>query len=210
MRLPKRTHVSELSDSELMLLDFMFDSIVPRPLLEEGKFSTHHNTSYSHGFNTEDLNRILQRLVDQGVLFSAKNFHNYWKKEIESFGLTPTGGNLWESERKPVWERYVEDGQTPTEKEDVWKSNICSYSQETLKSCAKFYIKTGFLDVPISELEYTQSESQGSIYWKTQRTMYECQYLAREEEGGEILDWTEYERNRVWWRHISELQKYFA
>ncbi len=208
MELPQRTHISELADRELILFDMMFDSKVPRPILEDEKFSIHNNTAYSHGFDTLQLNKVLNRMLTQGLLFKEQN--NYRDEIVEYYGLTSKGGALWESERKPIWKRLIEDSQGLTEQEDVWSTTICSYSEEILRACVQYYIKSKFLGVPVSELKYVQSNLYSLIYWKKQEVVYQCHYLSREEEVAERPDWGEYEENRVWWRNVNELQRYFA
>ncbi len=208
MKLPQRTRISKLADNDLILLDFMFDATVPRPMLEDEKFSIHNNTSYSHEFDTLQLNKVLNRLLDQELLFTER--HKFREEKVEYYGLTSTGGKLWESERKPVWKRYVEDSQELAEQKGVWATTISSYSEEALFACVEYYVKNSFMGVPISELKYAQSNSSSLIYWKNNSVVYKCQFLAKEKEDVERTDWGKYKQNRVWWRNVCELQRYFA
>ncbi len=207
MEMPNRTGVSELGDRELILFDFLFDATAPRPMLENEKLAIHHNTGYSHEFEKEELNSILSRFSEKGLLFTQHQ--NYWGEVVPYYGLTLAGGKLWESERKPIWERYIDESQAAENGENIWATTISSYSKECLLACVKYYLEIGFLGEPISNLTYTQSNPESLIYWKDPGIVYECMFKAKDEHNQKV-DWNEYERNRVWWRHISELQKYIA
>lgn len=208
MELPKRARVSDLTNRELILLDFMFETPAPRPMLEDDVFPIHHNTTYSHGFNTQELSNVLNRFVNQGLIFAEGVI--YRGKQTQSFGLTATGGKLWEAERSPIWKRFVGDCQVMSKQEGKWETKVHSYSEGALAACIKYYIETGFLGKPISKLEYMQTTSYAFIYWKEKSTVYGCHYLAKDNRETEEVDWDEYEQSRTWWRNVRELQKKFV
>lgn len=207
MELPERTRTSNLTDSELILFDFLFDSIVPRPMLEKEEFLIHYNTGYSHDLNTQELNSVLDRFIKDDLLFEEKQ--NYWGKQVLFFGLTLKGGKIWESERKPIWSRYIVDAQDHTETDNIWKAEICSYSKETLITCVNYYVENGFFGDLVSSLKYAQLDSQCLIYWRIPSIVYECTFLVST-DGNEKIDWEKYNSERVWWRNVRELQKSFA
>ena len=202
-----RSHESNLSDRELFLLDFLFDAIAPRAMIDDENFPIHNNTPYSHGFNTRELDAVLIKFSNEDVLFSEQ--HNHHGKQTQYFGLTAKGGELWESERKPSWGRYIDDSQELSKEEGIWKAKIRAFSPEILTESSAYYAESGFLGIPVSELEYAQVISS-LVYWKEPFTVYECTYLAREDECPKKTNWAEYEKNRKWWRNVRELQKCLA
>lgn len=119
-----RTGATDLTDGELLILDFLFDlNRVPYRALRNEAFAFHHNCVAGHGMDDDALWDVLDRRVADGTLrltleeidrddaepgdergdvpdpAGGPPLHRY-------YALTPAGGRLWEAERLPDWDRY--------------------------------------------------------------------------------------------------------
>jgi len=66
MNPPKRTYRTELTDPELLILDFLFDKGgASFTMLSSGelRYAFHMNCSYDHGLSDEELRSTISRLL---------------------------------------------------------------------------------------------------------------------------------------------------
>ena len=62
---PKRTHATSLSDSQLLLFDFLFDTSLSFHHMRAEAYSLYMNCSYSHGLDDAELESTLNKLIRQ-------------------------------------------------------------------------------------------------------------------------------------------------
>ena len=75
-------------------------------MLRRSAFADHWNRP-SHKLDDDQLCDTLSRFCEANVLASEPDT---WREETcVLYGLTPHGGELWEAERTPVWDRYAMD-----------------------------------------------------------------------------------------------------
>jgi hypothetical protein len=68
MELPKRTNATDLTDNELLLFDFLFDTSLAFHHLRTDDYSFHMNCTYSHSLDDDRLRVTLASLVDRRLL----------------------------------------------------------------------------------------------------------------------------------------------
>ena len=104
---PLRTHTTNLTDDELLLLDVMFNVAVIPPMLRQCNFTPQFNLP-SHAINDASLDLTLSRFIEDGIIQTlGDRFRGH-----QYISLTEQGGELWSSERCPVWERYCSTRET--------------------------------------------------------------------------------------------------
>jgi hypothetical protein len=102
-----RTHRTSLNDDELILLDVLFKWRISFAALRSANFAVQFNCD-SHKLNDAQLSETLDRFCEKGILTMEPPHPEPGLKGYgEWFEITARGGELWESERTPVWERFV-------------------------------------------------------------------------------------------------------
>jgi len=99
-----RTHSTDLSNDELLILDLLFDLHTTAPMLRRCNIVPQFN-SEPHGLSDTELRITLDRFMRDGITTFTDhewNGHRY-------IALTEHGGQLWEQERCPIWNRYCTD-----------------------------------------------------------------------------------------------------
>jgi hypothetical protein len=196
---PKRTYATDLTEDELTLLDVLFDGGASFHLLRRSDFSEQWN-HLSHGLDDGELQTTLDRLCGNQILelVDARN-RPYYR-------LTRTGGELWEQERTPVWERYATEryGNTTSDTPTV---SVCAVSP---------HIRDEFWSIgsriamwaPASRVRFGRITNHVLIPWKVFPSVYIA--VAHLTGDGWSVGWSESEFNRLrtWWRSVLELQKF--
>lgn len=100
---PERTGLSGLSDSELLLCDFLWEHTVMTRCLQDDVYPLHMNVGYSHGLTRRQLFATLAAMVERDLAIVNGNLVD----NNSSVTLTEAGGLQWELERKPPWDRFV-------------------------------------------------------------------------------------------------------
>jgi len=210
-QLPSRTDVTELSDDELLLFDAIFECPWPVQALRRGEYGFHLNVRYTHGLSDEDLRARIVELVDRGLMTTDI------RDPVESLNrpycaLTPTGGVLWELERKPDWSKYCSDSYDDDE------MAIDAYCEGTALACMRAFHEAGWHDIRPAEakcIRYRVGWEQRKwplISWKESKLDYSI-VVPHFERGGMQLPEIEkfaklaprYDEQRWWWRTITEL-----
>jgi len=204
----KRTNKTDLKYEELLILDALFDGACHPRVLQESYYSIFFNTPYSHSLSNRELILLIQDLNDRGLL----NFHGKKADEITSsdffegsspklyecsITLSPAGGQLWELERDPDWDKYVTEDMLDN---DLF--GIFSPSLETAKAFFEVSQRCGLYSYSgISD--YKKQKNLIGIEWRT----FDCVNVISValEEDPEETDWELYHQERMWWRSINEL-----
>ena len=191
--LPTRTGVTDLSDDELLLFDFLWWAYVPRRLLDSRHYAAQWNVGYTHSLNYEDLCTTLQQLL-QRQLVQCKN------DAPDLFTLTSKGAALWEMERQPDWERYVCEHGSHNEQ----RLSLVALNETTGRRYIGAMFSAGLI-VPTGHIRCRTIRD----YWITpSKRCAVAQLLRVNIRGDEQMryhDWKAYESGRDWWRSIIEL-----
>jgi len=106
MRKPlQRTRATYLTDDELILFDCLWSAGAGFSLLRREFFADEWNRD-SHNLDDDQLRDTLHRFLLSGLL-TVKN-HN----GDSSYWMTESGGQEWEAERLPVWDRFARNSYT--------------------------------------------------------------------------------------------------
>jgi hypothetical protein len=199
----KRTFCTSLSNDELILLDALFDVWdTPESLLPQN-FATAFNLPYAHDLETAGVRTTIEGLIERGLIQSrVERTH---AKEITWLALTAAGGELWTLEREPAWDCFCQDASWPAEPGDgCWMMCVRSPSLDTARAFLETGIRCGLYDVtPHHITEATTGEAL--IPWRRFSVVYELRAPLATRESV-YVDWARYQRERRWWRTISELE----
>jgi len=204
--LPYRTGLSSLSDGELIILDCLFDCRCEFRLLCNSHFKPQWNLPYSHNLDDEALRTTLASLCERGILASEK------ARGRIVFGMTPAGGEIWSSERRPNWDRFCTERYAET---------IRGRTMMTVIAVSPT-IRDDFLHYwPIypARRKTATIADFGLVPWRPFERLHigiACYAEKREWTPEESAVDTELQAkhratlavNRSWWRFVGELQRF--
>lgn len=200
LKIPMRSHATNLSDDDLILLDAMFDKRRSLQQLRAVNFGEAINfpPEYIHQLDDYDLRDAMGGLVARGWV----DIERGESRGRSMYGLTTAGGELWERERQPDWDRYVRSSSWCERIEglDQWLAEVMSPSVEI---AAAFYACDR--EVKIHKAGLTILDDYPLLYWKTFPTVYQILAPYSPLMDWPSVDWEVYEQNRVWWRDLMEL-----
>ena len=204
--LPYRTNTTWLSDDDLIILDVIFDGGVPFQLLRQKNFQDVWNLTFSHNLADDELRWRLRRLCDRDVVGTERY------DERTFFCMTSIGGDLWSQERCPVWERFCSDRYRTTSqgrtmmsvvavsakiRDDfvsLWPMYPARRRTATIGDCGLVPWRS-FHQLHVGVATYVEEHE-----WS--RDEFEV-WIHRDREHETLL-----ERERSWWRDVSELQRF--
>jgi len=204
--LPYRTNMTWLSEDDLIILDVMFDGGVPFRLLRQENFQDQWNLTYSHNLADDELRWRLRRLCEQDVIGTERYENDMF------FCMTSIGGDLWSQERCPVWERFCSDRYRTTSQDRTMMSVVAVSAK----------IRDDFLGLwPMypSRRRTATIGDYGVIPWRSFHQLHVgvATYVEEHEWSRDEFEvWihrdreheTLLERERSWWRDVSELQRF--
>ena len=176
--LPKRTGATDLTDDELLLFDFFWQWFVPRHSLDSESYSLHMNVAYTHGLNSAQIDDVLKNLLERELITCRKTSH-------QIYTLTPRGGALWESERQPVWERYISEPGSHNDK----RLSVVTLN-EALGRCYIGAMFSAGLIVPTTRIKCRPLKQCRFAPWKPVAGPYLLRVNIRRDEQIGLVDWT--------------------
>jgi hypothetical protein len=205
-KLPFRTNTTWLSDDDLILLDVLFDCGVMFRHLRRDNFQLQWNLGYAHSLDDDQLRCRLRWLIDHCVLDTDRHENRNY------FRMTANGGQLWSQERCPIWDRFCTERYKITLRNRTMMSVVAVSPQ----------IRDDFLRLwPMypARLRTATIADYGLVPWLPFPELhvgiatYDEQSEWTPEEYAVYLDGSrEYQavlqRERSWWRFVSELQRF--
>jgi hypothetical protein len=202
----RRTGISGLKDAELELLDALVIWVGSRASLRAKSFPGQYNRP-SHGFDDVELKAILDRFEKEGWT-TGEDYTNSRSEADRSVIMTPTGGQVWESERLPDWTRHVMDRGSGGAPE---RSRIAIFGHSPVIVRAFFDAGRagGFFNFAAGPI-HTGSAQRKWIYWRPPQTLFLLSAWVepwnREGEWWKRdVDWQLMESMRCWWRFPDEI-----
>jgi hypothetical protein len=154
----KRSANSSLTDTQLVLIDPMFNSLIPPNALRASNYASAFNVRYSHSLSDQLLARTLSALVDEGVIQKLQR-HNR-----TVYGLTDEGGATWETERKPDWSAYCFVAVLPSPSKT--KLEITTFSWDRAEKYLRLAAEQHAIGAPQREHLAWTTRRRSQIYWK--------------------------------------------
>lgn len=207
---PRRTNITELSDDELLLFDFLFDKHLCHHHLRAENYPFHMNCGYSHGLGDIDLEKSLTTLVERGLLTCKEamtlriEFREF--RRDKTYALTEAGGRLWELERCPDWDRFLATS--------TWELGIncrgmirvvCS-NESIGRLCLGSMFAAGLIS-PVSRIRVRLLRNVRLLPWKAFPRVNSIRYKINDNTNDVMFPahWDVYNAGRCWWRDIAEL-----
>lgn len=197
----RRTGVSGLTDAELELLDQAVWRSGTRASYRTEVFSGQYNRP-SHGLDDLTLKNTLDRFENSGWT-TGRDYSSPWSKTDRTVELTRCGGQLWESERQPDWNRYVMDFGVAWGFDDRerYRASMYGFSPRIVREFFDAASNCGFFSVvgPTRMAAATRKW----VYWRPRQVVYGLFFWIRDSKG----NWSQMEVNRTWWRFPDEIGK---
>lgn len=192
MRLPVRTKKTYLSDAEILIFDFLFSYWVPQAFLTRDQYPIHMNCRYSPGLTDAELDDTLLRLQEQGLI----------KQDEDFWGLTSAGGHLWELERLPDWNTYLNN--TSSESDDGMILKVDCLDLDVGRRFVETALVCGLYTFELEALREAPQEKDALIYWRAFSSAWSLSVPAK---FGDEADWELYFKRQTWWRDVNELTR---
>lgn len=178
-----------LSSEELTIIDVAAFHLAHVEHYFEPGFCETYNVPHS-GASNDFVLRIIEVLTKKGLVRIDSN---------ENVFLTDFGGQTWEYNRKPDWQKYIESYGGKDEIKIIGLSpTIC---------CRFLYHMIQIKDISAELLNLQSAYRKGTLtYWKKEEQLFEidCQPQRISADcGSGDEDWRE--KNRFWWSSVSEL-----
>ena len=200
-----RTHATNLTDDEVILLDAFFGIFGHMKIgfLYQKDFGMQFNTRFSHRLTNSEVETTISKFEKQGYLETK---HSERDAEL-LYKLSPKGGELWELERDPDWNKYC-GGYSP-EKEHGNSSEITSPSidlpyqfVETMIECGLYPPHTEILET----IEYYDVDD--FVSWKHFDKLYQLRLsFGKDRESHYPIKGWLYDQKQTWWRNTAELMR---
>lgn len=210
MQTPRRTYATELSDDELLLLDFLFDISLSSHRLRRADYSLHMNCQYSHGLTDQELKPTVQSLVDRGLVRSR--IRKVWQKTSGRhndsciYSMSETGGRQWELERLADWDRFVVSSRPGLPTNIRGMIRIVCRSEQVGRLCLGAMFASGLVS-PIDRIRVRTAWNARLLPWKTFERVVTVR--CKTSDGTFIqhapVHWDVYKISRCWWQDISKL-----
>lgn len=196
-----RTGISELTDSELLLLDIAALDGGLRSFFLREIFPMQYNYP-SHDLPDELLHETLDRFEQKGII-TGEDCLNYDSQPDRRIRLTSTGGALWESERLPDWSRFVTDSYSDRYIKIYGHSaSICEAFFEVARYTNLIQYRGGLVK--------KVSGHRRLVYWRDQQTIHCLAARIVCEENWPRWDYRYFEEDRCWWRFANEIGKFWS
>lgn len=201
--LPKRTATTGLSDDVLLLLDFLFDKWSSIQSLQRDVFPFHHNCSYSHSLDDDELQECIKRLMREGILQARVAGGS---RSCDVWTLTELGGHLWEKERLPDWTRFLGDSLWQDDERN-WTLEVrapsLTLAQDFVRTATRCNLWGDQLRTPWRQ---DLIDDHAWIAWRTFPRVHVLTVQVQPHCGS--ADWRLYNEERTWWRTMAELQRF--
>lgn len=217
---PNRSGVTELTDDELLIFDFLFRFSVPERALTRDKYRAHMNAGYSHGLDDSSLRHTLNQLANRGLISSAK------EEEDTVYSLGPAGSCLWELERQPIWERFCLSCSGGLRSQawerdhaiEIWR--VLSPSSSTCEEYLTVGAETGHIVLKGREptIRRRQLTNCPLLSWKTFSEVHSISYKAEADEYWRSDEKVEqfqkscaalrrFESRSTWWQTAPDIER---
>ncbi|HEY7375412.1 MAG TPA: hypothetical protein VIF57_24855 [Polyangia bacterium] len=189
-----RTGETELTDDELILCDTIFKArTVLRLLMVEGDdFNEMFNLGYRPSVGGADRLALIESMSRRGLIERSGDAD----RSGAAVSLTPDGGQLWERERRPVWEAQVRS---------TSRSDTSLTIRARRKEVADAFVK-GINEARMVETrgapEVAFEDDARLVSWRRSRTVVMTFRDFRDLPG---VDWVTYESQRIWWQSVPQL-----
>ncbi len=192
---PQRSGRSDLSDSELLLCDFLWKHSVRVRHLSDDVYPLHMNVRYSHGLNQTQLLTVLKRMLDRR--FIAVSAH---LADDQSFvTLTASGGARWELERNPRWDHFVSQ-----------RGNLADNRLTVIapsERLGRHYIGARIasdIEVQTGPIAVRRHVDLNLIPWRRFENLTVLRFSCYP-TGSKHPLWDLYDERRLWWTTLAEL-----
>lgn len=196
---------TDVTDDELLLMDFLA-VLGPAPLgmLRRDDYVMHMNLETTHDISDSGLSLVLDQMKTKGwVTLESED-----EPGKDRYALTPKGGLLWETERRPIWTRYSTALLGETAGRNYCR--VTAYDRQTGEQFIRTADALGysFHLLPDHQTRWEQISEPGIRYWDCLDRAWMCDFDIVRTDDSVWEDWGELERRRTWWDQLNELQKF--
>lgn len=173
------------------------------PFSPHGFFSLHYNYP-SHELDNDSLKATLHRFEEVNWIRSEDDVDPHSQRSGTSVFITEAGGEIWESERRPDWSRYVMACDWgPKGPKGRERLSITGPSESICRDFFNAGCECGLLNYEGSRIRYASGKRR-LFYWMPKQTVYLVSAWLNSTEIHDV-DWQLLERRRTWWRSLDEI-----
>ncbi|MBI5928595.1 MAG: hypothetical protein HY862_04760 [Chloroflexi bacterium] len=206
LKQPTRTHETDLTDDELILLDGMFvlwDSFTIDNLLGEN-FQEVTELEYCHSLRREEVVKTVNVFASRKFVVLHPMTSGNFQISLNSAGL-----KAWEDEHAPDWDRYCSHLMKIDYDEDdneEWSVTIFSPVLPLIYQFLDTALECGLLvDVQRDQVEFNHRQDEVWLGWIEFNDFYRLTFPCGPVDEDMEVDWELYETRRNWWGDLMEL-----
>ena len=206
--LPYRTYATSLSDDELILFDTFWYGSTWAHLLYGEFFLEQWNLGYKHALSDEQLCKTIWSLFGRGLLTLWKDPCSRHNRLCVS--LTDRGGELWSTERCPVWHRWATDSYRETRRGKNALA-LSTLSRDTLDNLTETGTATHLWDISNARIRPFQTiPNYRLVPWAPACELHVLIAIGLPDDSEREFDanWQLWNQKRQFWRGVPELQKF--
>ncbi|MCD0459983.1 hypothetical protein [Roseiconus lacunae] len=194
---PERTGLSGLSESELLLCDFLWEHTVMTRCLEDDVYPLHMNVGYSHGLTRQQLVATLTAMVERDLATVDGNLTD----SNSSVTLTETGGSQWEMERNPLWDCFISQ-----------RGNIADNRMTVVapdERLGRHYIGARIaadIEIQSGPIRVRRSVNLRLLPWRLFDGLTVLRFACYP-TSLRYAHWDIYNERRIWWSTLAELKE---
>jgi len=157
---------------------------------EQDQYPFHMNCRYTHSLDSRGTDSTLDSLLERKLV----------QFESGAFTLSPSGGRLWEIERRPDWNLFIYT---------LSSSNSKRFRIVAMKESVGLDYISAICDshqiIPTSPIR-SRSLGRHSLPWRTiSPAIMMVVNIQGDADQHIYADWEIYESQRTWWRGVGEL-----
>ena len=182
----------------------MFDSNASASQMASTVYAEHMNCGYSHSLDDDGLRATIDSLLSRNLIQAIGSSVNTTEPR---FSLTESGGEIWELERQPDWQRYVTTSQRELGNFPTGSIVAFCADQHIGRRCLGAMFASGLI-TPAGPIRTREIYNKRLLPWKSFSSGYalQCRTSDNVNQWPKPIEWDVYESSRCWWQTVSELQ----
>ena len=181
----------------------LFDCNASLAQLSGSAYAIHMNCEYNHLLGDDELSDVIDSLLSRNLIRLVGNSAN---SLVPIYSLTESGGELWELERRPLWNRYVATSQNELGAFSAGSIVALCVDESVGRKCLGAMFASGLI-APTGAIRSRILYDRRILPWKSFPSVYalRCRTSDSVPHGPKPVEWDVYHSSRCWWRSIDEL-----
>lgn len=185
----------------------MFDGGVSRSLMTSSVYPIHMNCQYNHSLNDDQLVSTVDSLLSRNLIQQTGNSIG---SDNPVLTLTEAGGEQWELERQPDWDRFLTISHKQLGCFPTGSIRVLCHDAEIGLKCFGAMFASGTI-TPTSPIRCRELYGVHLVPWKSFPMVFALRCRTSDSihhlpKRSSLPDVDVYEAIRCWWQSLDELR----